>query len=135
MHKCDNYPFCYYDKDVINKLEESGEIMSFNKTNNSFIFSFLQNETDINLVMIVYCERWSMFIIKIDEEYIPEPKNSEEPNDPTDPLEPDTSKNLGLIISMIIIGLMIIALLVLFFIRRHKLKKEKYSEEEVIELI
>ena len=135
LHKCDNYPFCYYDKDVINKLEESGEIMSFNKTNNSFIFSFLQNETDINLVLIVYCEKWSMFIIKIDEEYIPEPKNSEEPNDPTDPLEPDTSKNLGLIISMIIIGLMIIALLVLFFIRRHKLKKEKNSEEEVIELI
>ena len=135
LHKCDNYPFCYYDKDVIDKLEESGEVTSFTKTNNSFIFSFLQNETDINLVMIVYCERWSMFIIKIDEEYIPEPKKPDDPNDSTNPSEQDTSNNLGLIISMIIISLVIIVLLVLFFVRRHKLKKEKNSEEEVIELI
>ena len=133
LHKCDNYPFCYYDKDVMEQLEESGEIMSFNKTNNSFIFSFLQNETDINLVMIVYCERRSMFIIKIDEEFIPEQKEKEEPTDTTNNSDSDTSINLALIIAIIIIFL-IIVILVLFCVRRHKLKKENNSEIAGIEL-
>ena len=77
--------------------------------------------------MIVYCERLSMFIIKIDEEFIPEPKEKEEPTDTTNNSDSDTSINLALIIAIIIIFL-IIVILVLFCVRRHKLKKENNSE-------
>ena len=107
--------------------------MSFNKTNNSFIFSFLQNETDINLVMIVYCERRSMFIMKIDEKFIPEPKEKEEPTDTTNNSDSDTSIDLALIIAIIIIFL-IIVILVLFCVRRHKIKKGNNSEIAELEL-
>ena len=72
MHKCNNFPFCYYDINILKNLEETGQIKSYNKTENSFIFSFLLNETNINYILIVYSEIQSMFTINISEVYIPE---------------------------------------------------------------
>ena len=122
MHKCKNFPFCYYDKIILNNLEENGEIESYNKTGDSFIFSFLLNETDLNNIFIVYCEVQSMFTINISEEYIPEPIK---PNNDTKPENRGlSSSTIGLIVGLVIFGVIIIAGLTFFFIRRYKMKNK-----------
>ena len=122
MHKCKNFPFCYYDKIILNNLEENREIESYNKTGDSFIFSFLLNETDLNNIFIVYCEVQSMFTINISEEYIPEPIK---PKNDTKPENTGlSSSTIGLIVGLVIFGVIIIAGLTFFFIRRYKMKNK-----------
>jgi len=112
---------------------------SYNKTENSFIFSFLLNETDINYILIVYTEIQSMFTINISEEYIPTPEPYPEPT--TSPIKPDnntnpenqknsglSSKTKGLIIGLVIPGALIIAGLLFLLIRKYKLKKKNDLE-------
>ena len=139
FHKCNNFPFCHYDKNILLNLEETGQIESYNKTENSFIFSFLLNETDINYILIVYTEIQSMFTINISEEYIPAPEPYPEPT--TTPIKPDnntnpenqknsglSSKTKGLIIGLVIPGALIIAGLLFLLIRKYKLKKKNDLE-------
>ena len=112
---------------------------SYNKTENSFIFSFLLNETDINYILIVYTEIQSMFTINISEEYIPSPEP--DPETTTTPIKPDnntnpenqknsglSSKTKGLIIGLVIPGALIIAGLLFLLIRKYKLKKKNDLE-------
>ena len=104
---------------------------SYNKTENSFIFSFLLNETDINYILIVYTEIQSMFTINISEEYIsvpepdPEPKTDNPENQKNSGL---SSKTKGLIIGLVIPGALIIAGLLFLLIRKYKLKKKNDLE-------
>ena len=112
---------------------------SYNKTENSFIFSFLLNEIDINYILIVYTEIQSMFTINISEEYIPAPEP--DPETTTTPIKPDnntnpenqknsglSSKTKGLIIGLVIPGALIIAGLLFLLIRKYKLKKKNDLE-------
>ena len=139
MHKCNNFPFCYYDINILKNLEETGQIKSYNKTENSFIFSFLLNETNINYILIVYSEIQSMFTINISEVYIPEPEPDPAPTQ--EPIKSDndtnpenqkndglSSKSIGLIIGLVVPGALIIAGLIYFFVRRNRLRKNNDLE-------
>ena len=139
MHKCNNFPFCYYDINILKNLEETGQIKSYNKKENSFIFSFLLNETNINYILIVYSEIQSMFTINISEVYIPEPEPDPAPTQ--EPIKSDndtnpenqkndglSSKSIGLIIGLVVPGALIIAGLIYFFVRRNRLRKNNDLE-------
>ena len=103
---------------ILKNLEETGQIKSYNKTENSFIFSFLLNETNINYILIVYSEIQSMFTINISEVYIPEPEPdpapTQEPIKSDNDTNPENQKNDGLSSKSIglIIGLVVGMLLV-----------------------
>ncbi len=47
IHKFNNFPFCYYDKNILKNMEETRQMESYNKTKNSSIFSFLLNQSYI----------------------------------------------------------------------------------------